>query len=128
MGIDLDSLYKLYMGHTGYTVSRVFIQNKTTLTEVQSIATVELKKDEISKQIEFLPPTTNKKYPINDSQFITLWNNLIGYKIDSVIILETITKNTPVNKVLKITFKTNTKTKLLEFTENGRIALKRELN
>ena len=75
-----------------------------------------------------MPPTTNKKYPINDSQFITLWNNLIGYKIDSVIILETITKNTPVNKVLKIAFKTNTETKLVEFTENGKIILKREIN
>ena len=124
MGIDLDSLYELYMGTIGYTVSRVFIQNKTTLAEVKSIATVELKKDELSKKIEFLPPATNKKYPVDDSQFITLWNNLIGYKIDSVIILETITKNTPVNKILKITFKTTTETKLVEFTENGRIVLK----
>ncbi|MBU3182416.1 hypothetical protein [Clostridium psychrophilum] len=128
MGIDLDSLYELYIGLTEYTVSRVFIQNKTTPGEVQSIATVELKKDELSKKIEFLPPTTNKKYPVNDSQFITLWNNLIGYKIDSVIILETITKNTPVNKILKITFKTNTETKLVEFTENGGITLKSQIN
>jgi len=123
--MDLDSLYELYMGYMGFTVSRVFIQDKTTLTEIQSIATVELKKDEFSKNIEFSPHITAKNHPVDDTQFITLWNNLIGYEIDSVIILETMTRSKPVNKMLKVAFKASTGTKIVEFNENGKIALKR---
>ncbi|MCB2294437.1 hypothetical protein LGK95_13050 [Clostridium algoriphilum] len=125
MGIDLDSLYELYMGYMGYTVSRVFIQDTATLTEIQSIAAVELKKDELSKNIEFSPHTNAKQHPVDDTQFITLWNNLIGYKIDSVIILETMTRNKPVNKILKVAFKASIGSKIVEFNENGKIALKR---
>ncbi|GEM_PF-5064038 len=125
MGIDLDSLYELYMGYMGFTVSRVFTQDKTILTEIQSIATVELKKNDFSKNIEFSPHINAENHPVDDTRFITLWNNLIGYKIDSVIILETLTRSRPVNKMLKVAFKASDGTKVIEFNEDGNIALKR---
>ena len=124
MKIDLDSLYETYMGYMGFTVSRVFLQKKAVLTEIQSIAAVELNKDELKKTIEFSPHPDAENHPVNDNFFITLWNNLIGYKISSVLILEKINKNSSTAKMVTVSFDDNSRTKVVEFNENGKVALK----
>lgn len=127
MKIDLDSLYELYMDYMGFTVSRVFIQKKGDLKELHSIATVELVKDQIKKNIEFSPHNDIENHPVSDNLFITLWNNLIGYKVNSVLILENMNKNSFSAKMVTVSFSCSTKTKVVEFNENGKISLKTKL-
>jgi hypothetical protein len=117
MEINLDETYELYEQYKGFTLSNVFIH---------PICSIELTKDECIRTIEFPPHSDSINHPINDAAnklFIRLWNQVVGYRIDSVFKIEKQNLGITLYRAVRVVFKTDNDTKVAQFNEDGMLTI-----